>query len=80
MPCTIDQAPMACALARALSLVRSAKASFSSTKGVFEKLSNMITKNAENKGISEAEVLAMVSMSEEHGDITSAEKNRIENL
>ena len=46
----------------------------------FEKLSDFFTSDQENSGISEAEVLAMVSMSEEHGDITAKEKTRIKNL
>jgi len=43
-------------------------------------LSLTTSSEAENNGISEAEVLAMVSMSEEHGEITSKEKTRIKNL
>jgi len=46
----------------------------------FEKLSDFFTSGRENSGISEAEVLAMVSMSEEHGEITAKEKTRIKNL
>ncbi len=46
----------------------------------FEKLSDFITSDVSNNGISEAEVLAMVSMSEEHGEITAKEKTRIKNL
>lgn len=47
---------------------------------VFEKISNQVTPDVENNGISEAEVLAMVAMSEEHGEITAQEKTRIKNL
>ncbi len=46
----------------------------------FEKISDKVTPDAEDNGISEAEVLAMVSMSEEHGEITAKEKTRIKNL
>ncbi len=53
---------------------------FSSVVWFFEKLSDIITPSGENKGISEAEVLAMVAMSEEHGEITTKEKVRIKNL
>ncbi len=46
----------------------------------FEKLSDLFTSEVVDSGISEAEVLAMVSMSEEHGEITAKEKTRIKNL
>ncbi len=46
----------------------------------FEKISDKLTPQAEDNGISEAEVLAMVAMSEEHGEITLKEKTRIKNL
>lgn len=46
----------------------------------FEKLSDFVTSDVANNGISEAEVLAMVAMSEEHGEITAKEKIRIKNL
>jgi CBS domain containing-hemolysin-like protein len=46
----------------------------------FEKISDRLTPDDQNEGISEAEVLAMVSMSEEHGEITAKEKVRIKNL
>ncbi len=46
----------------------------------FEKLSDFFTSDVVSDGISEAEVLAMVAMSEEHGEITTKEKTRIKNL
>lgn len=47
---------------------------------VFEKISDKVTPDIEDAGISEAEVLAMVAMSEENGEITLKEKTRIKNL
>jgi len=47
---------------------------------IFEKISDAVTPEKEDDGISEAEVLAMVAMSEEHGEITLKEKKRIKNL